>query len=194
MGIPKPSLFPLFFLCASVPLWQMQNGMSKFGWNPKQWAGLAPNGFGQVKPNHYLDMAKIVWRNRDQLPYAWRILSQGVCDGCALGTSGLHDYTMDGVHLCMVRLELLRLNTMPALDVRGLEDADKLAKMSAAELRELGRLPFPLLRRRGERGCRSRSPSPRPNPRDARATTTRPATTVRPRAGGAPAGGRDARG
>lgn len=126
--------------------------MSKSGWNPKQWAGLAPNGIGQVKPNHYLDMAKIVWRNRDQLPYAWRILSQGVCDGCALGTSGLHDYTMDGVHLCMVRLELLRLNTMPALEVRVLEDADKLAQMSAAELRELGRLPFPLLRRRGEGG------------------------------------------
>lgn len=126
--------------------------MSKSGWNSKQWAGLAPNGFGQVKPNHYLDMAKIVWRNRDQLPYAWRILSQGVCDGCALGTSGLHDYTMDGVHLCMVRLELLRLNTMPALDVRVLEDADKLAQMSAAELRELGRLPFPMLRRHGERG------------------------------------------
>lgn len=126
--------------------------MSKSGWNPKQWAGLTPNGLGQVKPNHYLDMAKIIWRNRDQLPYAWRILSQGVCDGCALGTSGLHDYTMDGVHLCMVRLELLRLNTMPALDVRVLEDAEKLAQMSAAQLRELGRLPYPMLRRRGEGG------------------------------------------
>lgn len=126
--------------------------MSKSGWNPKQWAGLAPNGFGQTKPNHYLDMARIVWRNRDQLPYAWRILSQGVCDGCALGTSGLHDFTMDGVHLCMVRLELLRLNTMPALDVRVLEDADQLARLSAAELRELGRLPYPMLRRRGARG------------------------------------------
>lgn len=126
--------------------------MSKSGWNPKQWAGLAPNGLGQTKPNHYLDMAKIVWRNRDQLPYAWRILSQGVCDGCALGTSGLHDYTMDGVHLCMVRLELLRLNTMPALDVGVLEDASKLARLTAAELRELGRLPYPMLRRHGERG------------------------------------------
>ncbi len=126
--------------------------MNKSGWNPKHWAGLAPNGFGQVKPNHYLDMAKIVWRNRDQLPYAWRILSQGVCDGCALGTSGLHDFTMDGVHLCMVRLELLRLNTMPALDVRVLEDAEKLAHLTAAELRELGRLPYPMLRRRGARG------------------------------------------
>jgi molybdopterin-dependent oxidoreductase alpha subunit len=126
--------------------------MSSTRWNPKHWVSLAPNGLGQVKPNHYLDMAKVIWRNRGELPYAWRILSQGVCDGCALGTAGLHDFTMEGVHLCMVRLELLRLNTMPALNVKLLEDAEKLARLSAAELRELGRLPYPMRRRRGERG------------------------------------------
>ncbi|MBP6822418.1 MAG: formate dehydrogenase, partial [Acidobacteria bacterium] len=85
--------------------------MSKTGWNKSNWVSLIPNGIGHVKPNHYLDMAKIVWRNRDQLPYAWRILTKGVCDGCALGTAGVHDFTMDGIHLCMVRLELMRLNT-----------------------------------------------------------------------------------
>src|SRR5436853_2907330 len=111
-----------------------------------------PNGIGQVKPNHYLEMAQIVCRNRDQLPFAWRILTQGVCDGCALGTTGIHDFTMDGVHLCMVRLDLLRLNTSPALDVKKLEDAKALASMTGAELRELGRLPYPMVRRRGERG------------------------------------------
>jgi len=121
-------------------------------WNRANWAGLAPNGIGQTKPNHYLEMAKVVWRNRDQLPFAYRILTQGVCDGCALGTSGVRDYTMEGVHLCMVRLDLMRLNTAPALDVTRLEDATALARMSAAELRELGRLPYPMLRRRGERG------------------------------------------
>jgi molybdopterin-dependent oxidoreductase alpha subunit len=57
---------------------------------------------------------------------------------------------MEGIHLCMVRLDLLRLNTMPALDVDRLTDAPQLAGMSAAELRELGRLPYPLIRRRGE--------------------------------------------
>ena len=128
--------------------------MSKARWNPAQWASLSPNGLGHTKPNHYLEMAKIVWRNRDQLPYAWRILSRGVCDGCALGTSGLHDFTLDGVHLCMVRLELLRLNTSPALDVAQLADAAKLAQMSAAELRELGRLPYPMVRQRGDAGFR----------------------------------------
>lgn len=128
--------------------------MNKTGWNRSKWVSLAPNGIGHVKPNHYLDMAKIVWRNRDQLPFAWRILTKGVCDGCALGTAGLHDFTMDGVHLCMVRLELMRLNTAPALDVRLLENAERLSQMSATELRELGRLPYPMLRRRGETGFR----------------------------------------
>jgi len=121
-------------------------------WNRSNWAGLAPNGVGQVKPNHYLEMAKVIWRNRDQLPFAWRILTRGVCDGCALGTAGVRDFTMDGVHLCMVRLELMRLNTGPALDVRRLADAGALARMTAAELRELGRLPYPMLRRRGAKG------------------------------------------
>src|ERR1044071_3859853 len=97
-------------------------------------------------------MAKVAWRNRDQLPFAWRILTRGVCDGCALGTTGIHDFTMDGVHLCMVRLDLLRLNTMPALDIAVMKDAAALAKMTASELRALGRLPFPMIRRRGERG------------------------------------------
>src|SRR5262245_66418692 len=30
--------------------------------------------------------------NRDNLRYAWRVLSRGVCDGCALGTTGLRDW------------------------------------------------------------------------------------------------------
>jgi hypothetical protein len=108
-------------------------------WNHKQWVSLSPNGIGFTKPNHYLDMAKVLWANRDELPYAWRILTQGVCDGCALGTAGVHDFTMEGVHLCMVRLELMRLNTAPALDVALLDDADKLAQLNATQLRELGR-------------------------------------------------------
>lgn len=121
-------------------------------WNRSNWVSLMPNGIGYTKPNHYVEMAKVVWRNRDQLPYAWRILTKGVCDGCALGTAGVHDFTMDGVHLCMVRLDLLRLNTMPALDIKSLADASRLAQMTAAQLRELGRLPYPMLRRGGEPG------------------------------------------
>ncbi|HEY3131551.1 MAG TPA: FdhF/YdeP family oxidoreductase [Acidobacteriota bacterium] len=122
--------------------------------NPALWAGLVPNGLGQVKPNHYLEIVKTVWQNRDQLPFAWRILRDGVCDGCALGTTGLHDFTMEGVHLCTVRLGLLRLNTMPAIDDRFLENIGLLAEKSSAQLRSLGRLSYPMLRRRGELGFR----------------------------------------
>ncbi len=109
-------------------------------------------GLGRQKPHHYLEMAKVAWDNRDQLPFAWRILRDGVCDGCALGTSGLSDWTIDGTHLCMVRLELMRLNTAPALDPRILTDVSTLASRTSQELRALGRLPQPLLRRRGEPG------------------------------------------
>ena len=126
--------------------------MSKKGWDKKSWVSLVPNGINQVKPNHYFEIAKTIWRNRNELPFAWRILTKGVCDGCALGTTGVHDFTMDGVHLCMVRLDLMRLNTMPALDIKHLEDAQKLSEKSAAKLRELGRLPYPMIRRRGDRG------------------------------------------
>jgi len=126
--------------------------MAKSRWNKNNWVSLAPNGIGQIKPNHYLEIGKALWRNKSELPFAWRILTRGVCDGCALGTSGIRDFTMDGVHLCMVRLDLMRLNTMPALDVRVFEDANQLERMSAAELRELGRLSYPMIRRRGEAG------------------------------------------
>jgi molybdopterin-dependent oxidoreductase alpha subunit len=122
--------------------------------NPRHWASWRPFGLGQTKPHHYTEMLRIAWQNRDNLPYAWRILTQGVCDGCALGTAGLRDFTMPDVHLCVVRLNLLRLNTMGALDVSLLADAAALAGTRSTELRALGRLPYPMLRRKGEPGFR----------------------------------------
>jgi molybdopterin-dependent oxidoreductase alpha subunit len=121
-------------------------------WEPSTWAGWSPNGLGETKPNHYLEMVKTLWENRDELGYAWRILSQGVCDGCALGVAGFQDWTIKGPHLCAVRLNLLRLNTMPAMDHRLLSDVRALERQSSKELRLLGRLPYPMLRRRGEPG------------------------------------------
>ncbi len=102
----------------------------------------------------YIDILHAAWENRDRPGYAWRILRDGVCDGCALGSSGLRDWTMDGVHLCWIRLNLLRLNTQPALDLSLLADVERLQHLSEQEMRSLGRLPAPLLRRRGERGFR----------------------------------------
>src|SRR5262245_27370138 len=109
-------------------------------------------GIGQQKPRHYREMLNIAWENRDQLPFAWRILNNGVCDGCALGTSGLSDWTLPGVHLCMVRLELMRLNTAPAIDTAILSDVSTLKALTSQQLRDLGRLPQPMLRRHGEPG------------------------------------------
>jgi molybdopterin-dependent oxidoreductase alpha subunit len=109
-------------------------------------------GLGHQKPRHYLEMTRVAWENRDELPFAWRILRDGVCDGCALGTSGLSDWTLDGVHLCMVRLELMRLNTAPALDPARLANVSSLRSLMGDELRALGRLPEPMRRRPGEPG------------------------------------------
>ena len=111
-------------------------------------------GVGRQKPHHYREMARVAWENRDQLPFAWRILKDGVCDGCALGTSGLSDWTMEGVHLCMVRLELMRLNTAPAIDPSILADVAPLASRSSQALRALGRLGEPMLRSAGDKGFR----------------------------------------
>jgi molybdopterin-dependent oxidoreductase alpha subunit len=111
-----------------------------------------PFGLGHTKPKHFRDMAAVLWKNRDNLPYAWKVLSRGVCDGCALGVAGFHDWTMEGIHLCMTRLNLLRLNTMPALDIHLLSDVSKLERLDNAQLRELGRLAHPMLRPRGGKG------------------------------------------
>ncbi|HEY2953489.1 MAG TPA: molybdopterin-dependent oxidoreductase, partial [Verrucomicrobiae bacterium] len=113
-----------------------------------------PFGLGQTKPKHFRDMARVVWQNRDNLGYAWKVLSRGVCDGCALGVAGFHDWTIEGTHLCMTRLNLLRLNTMPALDVSLLADVSKLRALDNAGLRELGRLPYPMRRERDAPGFR----------------------------------------
>jgi molybdopterin-dependent oxidoreductase alpha subunit len=122
-------------------------------WTQKLKAAV-PFGLGQTKPQHFRDMAKIAWKNRDNIGYAWKVLSKGVCDGCALGVAGFHDWTIKGVHLCMTRLNLLRLNTMPALDEKLLADVTPLQKLSNAELRELGRLPYPMVREKGAKGFR----------------------------------------
>jgi len=120
--------------------------------DPKLWVSKVPFGLGRIKPHHFRDMLKTVAENRDNLGYAYRILTQGVCDGCALGVAGLRDRTLDGPHLCTTRLNLLRLNTMPAIKPELLHaDIDELRKLDSAGLRKLGRLPYPLIRRRGER-------------------------------------------
>ncbi|HET9178651.1 MAG TPA: FdhF/YdeP family oxidoreductase [Terriglobia bacterium] len=124
------------------------------GWNPKDWVSLVPYGLNQQHPNGYKDILEAIWENRASLPYAWRILNDGCCDGCALGTTGMRDWTLSGIHLCAVRLRLLRLNTMPAMDWRLLENVGALQNQSEQDLRRLGRLAVPMVRQRGEKGFR----------------------------------------
>ena len=121
-------------------------------WDRATWVSLRPNGIGLQKPNHYGDMVKVAWDNKRHPKLAWDILSKGVCDGCALGVAGFHDWTIDGVHLCTTRLRLLKLNTMEAIPDVALADVADLRTMNGTELRELGRLAHPMRRRRGERG------------------------------------------
>jgi len=123
-------------------------------WRRHSWVGFKPYGAGETKPNHYAEIVRTVWENRRNLRYAWRILRHGVCDGCALGVAGFHDWTISGVHLCTTRLNLLKVNTMGALDPSVLTDVASLRARSGKELRDLGRLPYPMVRRRGEPGFR----------------------------------------
>jgi molybdopterin-dependent oxidoreductase alpha subunit len=130
------------------------NGASPNGKSPRNWVSLIPYGLNEQHPNAYKDIAGTVWENRDNLGYAWRILQDGCCDGCSLGTSGMHDWTMQGIHLCALRLKLLRLNTMPAMDWHMLEDVEALRKVPSRDLPKFGRLPVPMVRRRGDKGFR----------------------------------------
>lgn len=122
------------------------------GWDRKQWVSLVPYGINHKHPNAYTDILGALWDNRDQLGYAWRILNNGCCDGCSLGTTGLRDWTMKGVHLCNIRLQLLRFNTAPAMDHRLLENVGPLRNRTEKQLRKLGRLPVPMVRRKGDKG------------------------------------------
>jgi molybdopterin-dependent oxidoreductase alpha subunit len=125
---------------------------SRGGPRRAQWVGWRPNGIGEQKPNHYGAIVHTIWENRRELPYALRILRKGVCDGCALGVAGFHDWTISGVHLCTTRLDLLKVNTAHAIDDDELADVDALARLDGRRLRELGRLAHPMVRRKGERG------------------------------------------
>jgi molybdopterin-dependent oxidoreductase alpha subunit len=122
--------------------------------NPRSWVSLVPYGLHEQHPNAYKEMAEIAWENRDNLGYALRILKNGCCDGCSLGTTGMHDWTMKGIHLCSLRLKLLRLNTMPAMDYQLLEDVTRLQNKNEGELRNFGRLAVPMVRRKGDKGFR----------------------------------------
>jgi molybdopterin-dependent oxidoreductase alpha subunit len=97
----------------------------------------------------FVEMGVTAWENRDNLGYAMKLLKDGVCDGCALGTSGVKDWTIPGIHLCWIRLNLLRLNTMPALKFAELPALADLQRLNEKDLRSLGRIAEPMIREPG---------------------------------------------
>ncbi len=116
-------------------------------WKPSLWASRIPRDPTARKPNHDLEKLRVVWTNRDQIPYGWRILRHGVCDGCAPGTKGLRDWTMEGVHLCMVRLELMRSNyttgfeeAKAAIESQGWDSLERESGATRQEMRRFARM------------------------------------------------------
>src|SRR5437764_12746178 len=118
---------------------------------PPEHVSPIPAGLRLTKPHNYSEVLRTAWENKRNPLFTWRTLRDGVCDGCSLGTTGMKDFTMKGIHLCTVRLNLLPLNTMGPLDPRILEDVEPLRSVSSKGLRALGRLPHPMLSRRGDR-------------------------------------------
>jgi molybdopterin-dependent oxidoreductase alpha subunit len=123
-------------------------------WRPSLWASLRPFGLGLERPNNFAEVFRAFRENKGARRYALRILKQGVCDGCALGTTGMRDWTQSGLHLCNIRLRLLRLNTLPAFSPGLLADVSRplLTDTPKRRLRDLGRIPTPLIRRHGDPG------------------------------------------
>jgi molybdopterin-dependent oxidoreductase alpha subunit len=114
---------------------------------------LVPFGMNhRSDPHPYRDLLGAVWENKRELSYAWSILKRGVCDGCSLGSYGLHDTVIGGLHLCANRLKLLRLNTMGALAPSAIKDVRRLQALKPEKLRFLGRLAYPMIRWRNDRG------------------------------------------
>src|ERR1041384_5158859 len=96
---------------------------------------LVPFGLlSRHKPRHYREMLRVLWDNRGRWLYALRILRHGVCDGCSLGPRGLKDDVLPGVHLCLSRLKLLKLNTMGPIPDALLSDVPRLEKLSNEQL------------------------------------------------------------
>jgi molybdopterin-dependent oxidoreductase alpha subunit len=98
------------------------------------------------------DWLGAVWENKRHLPHAWNILTRGVCDGCSLGSCGLRDPVLGGLHLCAGRFKSLRLNTIGPLKLSAVKDAWRLQALDPRKLRSLGRLAHPMIRRKTDRG------------------------------------------
>lgn len=88
------------------------------------------------------------WAARNHVGYALDVLRHTACAGCSLGSVGLRDHVRPGLHLCRRRLDGLSRIVAPPVPDPTLGGTDLL---DADQLRTLGRLTSPLLRRAGGR-------------------------------------------
>ena len=156
------------------------------------WVGFKPNGIGRAEAA----TTTATWRRSSGRTAATCRTRGGSCArACATAarsaSPGFHDWTLSGVHLCTTRLNLLRVNTMARARPGGARRRRAArAKLDGAELRDLGRLPYPMVRRAGRaglhpglvgRGARSdRRPDPAAAiPTRSRSTSRRAASRTR---------------
>ena len=91
-----------------------------------------------------------LWSSRRHLGFAWDVMRHGVCGDCDLGSLGSRDEIAAGRHVCERRWRGLPRWTLDAFDLGSLPDLYRLDTATRDELQALGRLPEPLLRRRGD--------------------------------------------
>jgi molybdopterin-dependent oxidoreductase alpha subunit len=108
-----------------------------------------PLGIGTANPHPVGNVLHAAWSNLGNSPYALDILRRGACQDCSLGLSSLNGPAM---HLCIGHLKRLKSHRMSACSEAEVADISRLRKMSAVELKNLGRLSFPLLYRPKQRG------------------------------------------
>ena len=120
--------------------------------HPSLWASWKPFGIGEQHPNNFGEVSRAIWENRDQAGYAWRITrrasataARSAWPGCTTGRSTARTSATSACGCCA--------STRWARSIRALlADVAAAAARPSAELRELGRLPYPMCAARGEPG------------------------------------------
>lgn len=104
------------------------------------------------KPRHFREVLKVIADNAAQLPDAWRVLN-GPCNGCAVQTDGLRDEVMpDSPHFCLTRLGLIEETLRQPFDPSAFSNVPALRHLRNEDIEHMGRIPVPLLWRRGRPG------------------------------------------
>jgi molybdopterin-dependent oxidoreductase alpha subunit len=104
------------------------------------------------KPRHLRGVAQAIIENSGQWHDAWKVLN-GPCNGCAVQTDGLRDNVMPHhPHFCLIRLGLIEEALRDPFDVSRFADVRRLRRRRNRDIERMGRIPQPMLRRRGRHG------------------------------------------